>query len=752
MKQFITLSVTAFLAFSAPVLAQPAPPTASELHKSIQTKIQEKKYAEAVTQIESALQTPDLSAPDKVRFLKAAAQANMSQGRARIPDAIAFHERIVADASLPNSARIEALQNIANAQIAMLAGLDLFEMDLSKAHATLKRGLDLPGLNPEDRALALINIGRLYEREDKTDDARKIYQQVLAFEVSERTKTNVQRQLADILVVEGRDEEAIALYRENNWDLIGLYQKLGDSTKRDEETTKFLTDIRIAENVRWNQFNRLPVWDAKPKDMTAIRAAWDAYMPAFLEKDVNRVTFIQRKVVDANAEPEFVVWAAPLVLQAPKLSVNEIAAIKSAQMEALAATGKVAELVRESTAFASEERFAAPARLWARLISVCAERANSAAVAKAVQEAGAIAEKEKAEAIVRAANTVLRTGNTEAGRGLYAAYQGRLATQQRAAIIAEFIADAPYDVGSWLASPLVKTPGAKLNRPYGDNLEFLLLTDSAMTGRNTSAQAKEATGDTDTDFYVASDVEGVHFFFNAHDSRVAEVVDGLLGGGSFEMYLAPGAQQAYHTFLIDMPKGGADPAGFITMYPNRTFRQPSLKGGTLRTQTRATNKGLATYLFLSWELFYDKLPVNGSKWQFEAIRWTRAGGFSFGGSESVHNRSSWGDVVFSGLTAANLHAIKRGIIFKAVDRYRKARKPVGALGAWADPKLADPEFYVAQVEPMLKKLDAYAEKVNKDMTVADVDMLYREAVPGWMGGNFEIQAMRAQYLLEKHFR
>jgi hypothetical protein len=228
-------------------------------------------------------------------------------------------------------------------------------------------------------------------------------------------------------------------------------------------------------------------------------------------------------------------------------------------------------------------------------------------------------------------------------------------------------------------------------------------------------------------------------------------MNGLVGGGAFEMYLAPGEQQAYYTFLTEMPKGGINPDDFITMYPNAGFRLPSLKDGTLRTETRATDKGFATHLFLDWQLFYDKLPTNGVKWQFEAIRWTRSGGFSFGGSESVHNRSAWGDVVFSGLSDENLNAIKRRIVFKAVAKYREAKRPVNEIGSWADPDLADPGFYAAKVAPFVAKLDEYAARVTKDMTAADVETLYNEAVPGWMDADFLIQAMRTRYLEEKQF-
>jgi hypothetical protein len=154
-------------------------------------------------------------------------------------------------------------------------------------------------------------------------------------------------------------------------------------------------------------------------------------------------------------------------------------------------------------------------------------------------------------------------------------------------------------------------------------------------------------------------------------------------------------------------------------------------------------------LFLSWELFYDKLPKNGDKWQLEAIRWTRSGGFSFGGSESVHNRSSWGDIVFSGLTRENLNEIKRAIVFQAVNKYRSAKKINALAGQWEDSELGDSAFFEAKVKPLFARLDGYAAQVNKEMTAADVETLFKEAVPDWMELNFRVAALRAQYLKNK---
>lgn len=745
-KSFSSLSLAALLALALPLQAQPPVP---DLIKSVQARIQEKKYAQAVWEAEGALENPGLSATDKVRLLKAAADASLLMGKANVPAAIAFHERVVTDPAIPNTAKIEALNNMANAYIASLAGLELGRMDLDKAHAILRRGLELPELKPEERAVALKNIGRLYERQDLYPKARETYQQIQALNAGDRANAEAQRLIAGTYASEGSTAEAAAIYKQFGWDSITLYQSVGDARQRDEELARQLQDPNIAENVRWNNLNRFPIWDNRDKSLSEVKQFWDAYMPAFLRQEPNRALVLQRKVLNKDTEPAFVAWAAPIVLAAPKIAPNDFVAVKSAYIDSLATLGQTEAATQEAGALAADGRVPAATKLWAQLAAAALKpgNGNSAAI---VAAAASVPAQEKAGAITRAAQTALRAGNEKSASALYDIYQGLLAKPARAAITCQFMDQAPYDVGSWLDSPLLKTGAkAKLDRPYGDNLKFLLETDSAMTGRNTTADAKQATGDTDTDFNIACDAEGIHFFFNAYDARAKEVVDGLLGGGAFEMYLAPGENQPYYTFLTEMPKGGINPADFVTMYPNAQYRLPSENNGSLRTETRSTGKGFATHLTLSWDVFYDKLPSDGSRWQFEAIRWTRSGGFSFGGSESVHNRSSFGDVIFAGLTPEHLNAIKRGIVLKAVAKYKQAKRLTGAVGNWPDPELGDPVFYQAKVEPLVKSLDQYAEKVNKDMSAADVDLLFREAVPGWMDTEFQISALRRQYLQDK---
>jgi hypothetical protein len=186
------------------------------------------------------------------------------------------------------------------------------------------------------------------------------------------------------------------------------------------------------------------------------------------------------------------------------------------------------------------------------------------------------------------------------------------------------------------------------------------------------------------------------------------------------------------------------------MYPNRQFRQARAKDGTVRTVTMPVDKGFATYLFYAWELFHDRLPGDGDRWQFDMIRWARSGGFSWAGSQSVHNRSSWGDIVFR-LAAGDISAIKRNLIFKAWTKYKQEKNPSlnGAIDFWKDAELGDPQFYRERLSPVVERLDELGKKVSATMTPEDVERLYTEAVPDWMEFRYRAAELRRVYLEEK---
>lgn len=761
MKHYLICLLAMSLAASTPLGAQAASPQ-DEVFKAIQSDIRKKDYADAITKAQQALADKTLSPADKARFLNYAADASMKQKPPQYEQAKAFYLQITEDEAMSNTSRINALNDLADLYIATLAGQYLDRMDIAPANAYLDRALKLPNLTPAEQALAFTNIGKLCTRETRYDDAIAAYKSITTLDVNAATKNKAWQAIGDLQASQGKADDAIATYKEHGFDLVTIYKELGREDLAVAEITKVLDDDSATDKDKWAAFRKLPFWRNRNdiEGNASSRKFSEKYLPALMQSDAQRAVILLPRVkatpVFRNsfytrnlANPDFLSWAAPIVLQAPKLSDKDYALVKMKHINALASLGQTQKIVTESAGIQDDARLDKATQFWAKLVNFTFSSKVKNAIA-AINEEKQLPEKEKAQAVLDAAQTTLQADKDEAAQALYAAYVGLFIHLPQATIECSFTDNAPFDVGSWQVSSLVKNKKkpAQLDRPYGDNLQLLLATDSSSTGRNVDADNAKTTGDTDTNFYAACDAQGIHLFFDLRDSHVNEVRDGLTRGGSIEMYLAPGKDQAYLTYIPRWPSAEMF-TSFLTMYPNAGFRVPSVKDGSLRYSILPTENGFAMSMFLSWENFYDKLPANGTKWQFEAIRWTRSGGFSFGGSQSVHNRSSWGDIVFDGLSEKNLLAIKRHLIFKALDKYKAAIGLVGVAGKWNDPDLGDPVFYAKDIAPLVARWKEYADKVNGQMSDDDVEMLFQQAVPDWMGADYRIAALRRQYLIEK---
>jgi tetratricopeptide (TPR) repeat protein len=775
----------------APLMAQPAPsPELNAQYNDIRAEIRKKNYVGAVQKAEQVLQSSGLSAKDRARFLSIAAEASVNQGASQYAVSKSYYEKLIADPAIDNATKVQAISDLADAYLKSLTGQYLDKMDIAPAHAILQRALQLPDLKSEERAVALMNIGKLYDREDKDNEALNTYRKIQQLDVSAATKDKAWQAMVDVYVKEalyGNDQEsakaareAVSISRKQGFDLASLYDRLGDFDAATALLVGVLDDPNSTDAQRWSAFSKLPCFTrstgpgstsgrSNPPAFRAILAEIQQlsakYLPVLMQADPSRArillpTFKEAPVAPnlfyypTNASPAYVAWAGQLLLEVPKLSDKDYALVTAKTIDALAALHENQRVIAQVSSVGNDERLDAAMRFWARLVNVSLASKN-ADITETIQADKSLSDKAKAQAILDAAQTVLLAGQEETSEALYDAYKTIVPDLPVATINAAFMPNAPDDVGSWLASPLLKdaTAGAKFNRPYGDNLKLLQETDATTGGRTSVDSAGGKTGDHDTDFYVACDAQGVHLFFDAHDEHAQEVAEGLLPGSSFETYLAPGENQPYLFLFPVLPNTPmtTGPTNFITMYPNKGWRLPSNDNGTFRNDIRRTKDGFGVSMFLSWDLFYDKLPVNGTKWRFESIRWTRSGGFSFAGSQSVHNPSSWGEIIFSGLTPQNLNAIKRAIIFKAVAKYREAQKITNPVGRWNDAELGDPAFYQSQVASLLARLDAYAARVSKDMTASDVETIFNEAVPGWMELEFQVAALRRQYLENQLF-
>jgi hypothetical protein len=126
--------------------------------------------------------------------------------------------------------------------------------------------------------------------------------------------------------------------------------------------------------------------------------------------------------------------------------------------------------------------------------------------------------------------------------------------------------------------------------------------------------------------------------------------------------------------------------------------------------------------------------------------WGRKGNCSWNGLKTIHGRSSWGRLAFE-LTDADRLRILRTVLVAARREYESEKRPTGACGRWKNAEVGDPAFYEGVLKPVVEKLDAAAARISAEMDDATVEELAKTALPSWHNFKFEVQRLRADYLL-----
>ncbi len=285
------------------------------------------------------------------------------------------------------------------------------------------------------------------------------------------------------------------------------------------------------------------------------------------------------------------------------------------------------------------------------------------------------------------------------------------------------------------------------DRRYGGNLDFLV-TDVTSGERTVGNSADKLANPT---MEVVADVNGIHVLVRQADPKAKEVALGLVANCSFEGYIAPGENTPYACFMYTPQSGKA--SVFNTTYP--TFANRPMVADTpnrkFRFQSDYTDGESRHYLFFSWENWMQKIPHDGAVWDFENMCWHRSGNSCWNGTESIHGRSTWGELEFD-LTPAQRAQILRPLLVKAYAAYNLEKRTLadydGALAHWQDAEIGDPAFYAARVKPLMDELDALGKFITSDMSDQTVERLAQTALPRWQDIAFEVNRRRAQWLLE----
>ncbi len=307
--------------------------------------------------------------------------------------------------------------------------------------------------------------------------------------------------------------------------------------------------------------------------------------------------------------------------------------------------------------------------------------------------------------------------------------------------ICRYVQDVPRSADSWARSPLLKDTRYRESRfdPYA-NLNDTFAADLANLKDAPAVSVKPGY---DTAAYVVYNERGVHIYVQGDDPEARQIEQGLVKGGSLEMYFQPGRDHAYHWWYFELP-GTDDPHLVNWDTPHRHYRYTY---DYLTKDACTTPTGVGAYTFIPWLLVYDKLPSAANPWYLSVIRGSKGGSVTLGGKGHELGRAL--EMTFE-MTPAQLLAIKREIIAEAFAQYQAERKRLDGVSLWKDSDLGDSAFYTSDVQPVFEALDKAGEKVAGVLTDAEVESLFTQCVPDWMEIKFKVAELRRDYLARQH--
>ena len=301
-------------------------------------------------------------------------------------------------------------------------------------------------------------------------------------------------------------------------------------------------------------------------------------------------------------------------------------------------------------------------------------------------------------------------------------------------------------LGSWETAAAAANPGTeKLDRSYGGDTSCLW-TDVATQRGAVGADAKKSALRV-PEWQAMADEWGLHFRLEVFDEKAPEIALGFASAGTLEAYLAPGENTPYYGFIHSFTPGNL--TVYNPLYSQKDHREIDEKDRVnCREEVLFTKDSVVLYLAVSWASCATRLPTAASRWEFEPMFWGRKANCSWNGLKTIHGRSSWGRLAFA-LTEDERRQILRSAIVAARQAYEETKRPTGVCGLWQNAEVGDPVFYESALKPIVEKLDAAAARVSADMDEKTVEELAKTALPAWHNFKFEVQRLRAEYLLRR---
>lgn len=683
-------------------------------------------------------------------------RSGLIYGEDGVIKALGLYTETAKFSGLSNGQKIEIQARIANCL------LELMKVD--EAIAELNKAVKIPGLTEEELYTARLNLANVYYRALEYDKADKLYREIL--DSSNKEKLHVHKlnylynRIADRIAETQGQPAAIAWLK----------------TQPRAENLAHDRAIKLMSKAELIKMHEARLKNTDPKSLRDRMGALNALLT--LSENYNDIALLQDTVLkksasvfkeDANAKAQIAKRLRGMGIGKHRLTgnlklklavlnlANELEPGNKATLEeklGVETRLKMFDDAKKTIATLLKTEKITPAQklYWqANLEAINGTNGKKVAdkIKALVKDAGdekLRTDKELANVLLQAARTAHSMGKDAMARGIWEIRSEMLVNRPKPTLKVPFLKDAPQDITEFIAHPYLKDPKnlGVLDFKYGDNLEFLLLTDSAITGRTIT----EGTGAEPTKFAAICDHNGVKILFimPCAPERAAQLKQGFGGFGGFEMYIALGFDQPYHCMLIDGPPNAKVWDDFNTQYNNKDYRV--LKANdNYRSSFKITDNCVYMLLELDWTLALNGIPTDGFIWEFEPIHWENRGR-SWGGSVSVHNRSTFGHLIFKNMTPENRTAIKRSLLPKAKAAWNAelSSRKGGVLEHWQDPELGDVKFDKEVLAPFRAKYSAYANAIKANMSDEEVNRIYDEAFDVLFNAKFYVQQLRVDYL------
>ena len=655
------------------------------------------------------------------------------------------YAKILADAKATPPYKIRAHNKIANALI--------IEEKMDEARAEYAKIADVEGAKLSDILDAKIGTAKSYERQMAFEQAAQIYNGICADPASPRPyKIQAIRANAALLMGKCEFDAARAEYAK-----ILALPECGAKEKADVAMDIALTYGKNYSQIREEYKKALAVEGLDAKGKVAVLTA----MAKTFKDEVDLVHM--KETIGAIAElvpaPDYVLlrdyallagfkedaveeelaWAQVMAL--PGLGATQYSEAVFKKIAALVANQKIEDAKKLAVEAMADPRMKGDEQKFLNSLLLAGFGASkSGTVDSKAMPTTTLGADKQAKLLIEAAKIFMRAGNYEVARYFGNKADAMFPAPSRPIYECKFMDEAPIGVGGWKNSEIVKDSSRRETRfeEYDKQAAALLINDVNVVRDVVSGDSKKSR----LGFYMAADRRGWHIYVHCQEDQVEQVLAGLKAGGMLETYFAPGKGECYYQWMLALPSGKTNYVWWMS--PNRHYRKMD---DYCKTEVAPVAEGLGVYMFLSWDLVYDKLPKEGDLWTFGLVDFSPNGGFTWG-SGQVHELNKFGRIKFAGIDKS-LPAIKRGIVMRAFANYKISAK--AATTFWNDEIKGDRDFYNQKLRPQTEQLNELGKLISAEMSQSDVDMLFEKAVPSWMEFDYLVSELRSEFLQNKLF-